>query len=49
MKAARKLFAFTLLIGLLGQTLLLAVQPDEMLLSNPVREARARSVTRPAW
>ena len=39
MKAARRLFAFTLLIGLLRRTLLLAVQPDEMLLSNPVREA----------
>ena len=34
MKAARRLFAFTLLIGLLRRTLLLAVQPDEMLLSN---------------
>jgi hypothetical protein len=28
---------------------LLAVQPDEILLSNPVQEARARSVTGPAW
>jgi hypothetical protein len=33
MKLARKLFTFTLLIGLLRQTPLLAVQPDEMPLS----------------
>jgi hypothetical protein len=30
-------------------TLLFAVQPDVILLSNPVQEARARSVTGPAW
>jgi cytochrome c-type biogenesis protein CcmH len=41
----RKLFAFTLLIGLLSPTPLLAVQPDEML-SNPMQEARARALSR---
>ena len=40
----KKLLAFTLLIGLLSPTPLLAVQPDEML-SNPKQEARARALS----
>jgi len=41
----RRLLAVALLIGLLSPTPSLAVQPDEML-SNPVQEARARSLSR---
>jgi cytochrome c-type biogenesis protein CcmH len=44
-KAVRRLLAVALLIGLLSPTPSLAVQPDEML-SNPVQEARARSLSR---
>ena len=41
----RRLLAVALLIGLFSPTPSLAVQPDEML-SNPVQEARARSLSR---
>jgi hypothetical protein len=41
------LLAFTLLIGVLSPTPLLAVQPDEML-ANPKQEARVRFVARTA-
>jgi hypothetical protein len=44
----REQLGFTLLIGLLWQAPLLAVQRDEMP-ANPVQEARAISLARTPW